>query len=95
PAITSREIGIIVDFAENNVMPVVYVETKSQEHPLCSVVRSNLIEKMEKTLIEGKNAALNFFKSVEHSTVYFNDDRPFTNVNTPEDLRLWETENVI
>ena len=95
PGLTSVEIGIIIDFAEKNPVPVVFVKTPSQEHPLCSVVRSDLLEKLEKTLYEDKTAALRFLKSVEHGTIFFEDDRPFTNINTPDDLREWETENVL
>lgn len=94
PGLTSKEIKFLLDESEKNPAPVIFARTPGQEHPLCSVVRRDLLEKIEGTLSEKKNATLRFFKSVDHGTVFFSDDRPFKNVNTPEDLTAWEAENV-
>lgn len=95
PGLTSVQIRILLEAAKENPAPVVFVKTPSQEHPLCSVVRSDLLEKLTETLSDGKNAALRFFKDVDHKTVFFEDETPFMNVNTPEDLKVWEADNVV
>jgi len=68
----------------------VFAVTESNEHPLCSVVSRELTEVLEKALRDGHHAALRLFKSVEHDTVYIDNDTAFHNVNTPDDLRRWE-----
>ncbi len=95
PGLKSVQIRTLLDAANEKPAPVVFVKTPSQEHPLCSVVRSDLLEKLTETLSDGKNAALRFFKDVDHKTVFFEDETPFMNVNTPEDLKVWEADNVV
>jgi molybdopterin-guanine dinucleotide biosynthesis protein A len=93
PAISSTELETLISSAENEPALIVYAATESQEHPLCSVVRSELIGPLTTTLEEDKNAVLRFFHGLQHRKVFFHDERPFLNMNVPDDLRALESKN--
>ena len=90
PAISSAEIRKLLESAAMSTEPVVFAVTEIREHPLCSVVRRELIESLEAALKKGHHGCLRFFRSIDHDTVFFKDDSAFVNVNTQEDLAAWE-----
>jgi len=92
PGITSREIKKILEAAIDNPKHVVFAVTESRDHPLCSVVSTELTESIEMELVKGHHSAHKFFRSVDHGTVFFEDESPFYNVNTEEDLKGWEVK---
>jgi len=87
PCITSREIRRLIDEAAREPAMVVYAATSGREHPLCAVVHRSILDPLTQTLAENKNAVLRFFHDIDHRTVLFEDDRPFLNLNEPDDLR--------
>jgi len=95
PGISSVEIKKLVQIAIDAPEPVVFAVTGTHEHPLCSVVSRELVGTLEKALNDGHHAALRFFKSIDHGTVHFENEKRFHNLNTPEDLKKWEENNVL
>jgi molybdopterin-guanine dinucleotide biosynthesis protein A len=93
PGITRKEIAVLIEAALKNQSKAVFAATESCQYPLCSIVRRNILDDLTATLTENKNAALRFFKSIDHGTVFFEDERPFVNINTPDDLAAWEDAN--
>jgi len=95
PAITSSEIKKILEAAIDDPKPVVFAVTESRDHPLCSIVSSELNESIESALVRGLHSAYKFFRSVDHGTVFFEDESPFYNVNTQEDLKEWDVKKAL
>ena len=93
PGVTSSELQTLLSDASADPAPVVYAVTPSREHPLCAVVTRDLLEPLTETLGEGRHGVLRFFHDVDHRTVTFNDERPFLNMNEPDDLKVWEETN--
>ncbi len=95
PGITAAEIRKLLQYTLENPAQVVFAVTETNEHPLCSVVSSELVDVLDTALKSGHHAALRFFRGVDHNTVYIDNDRAFHNVNTPDDFKKWEDSNVL
>lgn len=90
PNITSVELKRLIEKANESDAGLIYVSTPSREHPLCSVFKSTLLPKIITALENQELSVLDFCHSVENEIVFFHDDEPFLNLNTPDDLKMDE-----
>ncbi len=91
PGITDAELRRIIDTAAANPdVRVIFAETPSGTHPLCAVARRTILPEMEKAIESRKFSVNELFKASPHVAVFFDDEKPFANLNTPEDLKNWE-----
>src|SRR5262249_38575950 len=67
--------------------PVAVAETMDGLHPLCGVWRTGALPSLEQALAAGKHPPVrNVLDGLGARRAYFNDPRPFANINTPDDL---------
>jgi molybdopterin-guanine dinucleotide biosynthesis protein A len=91
PGLSSTELTMIIDSARANPdVKVIFAESPSGTHPLCAVVRRTILPDILKAIATGRFSVNELFKGSIHERVYFEDDRPFANLNTPDDLKQWE-----
>ena len=91
PGVTSTEISSILEAAENEPdAEVVFASSPSGNHPLCAIVRRSLLPAIEAALDAGNYGVNRLFMESKHVAVYFEDEKPFMNINTPNDLEKWE-----
>jgi molybdopterin-guanine dinucleotide biosynthesis protein A len=87
-------LGTLLSSAEQNPdARVIFAKSPSGAHPLCAVVRRALLPAIEAALKEGRLSVNELFHNTEHIEVIFEDEEPFLNLNTPEDLTIWEVRN--
>jgi len=55
-------------------------------HPLCAVVHNDLAAKVSQAIDAGRHAVHEVWQSLGVRPVDFDDENPFTNINTPGDL---------
>jgi len=92
PRITANEIGLIVEEARGSPVQVVFAGTINGPHPLCSVVKREILDSLADTLSKGKYGVLDFFSNLEYIEVFCPNDDAFLNVNTPGDLENDESD---
>ncbi len=90
PALSSKEIAALVSAFAAGGGPVVFAETDgSARHPLCAVVRSNLLDRISAALDRGELVVGELWKQLGGSAVHFDDPNAFININSPGDLDAW------
>jgi molybdopterin-guanine dinucleotide biosynthesis protein A len=93
PGITSQEPSTLREAFTRSLPPVAVVETGDGFwHPLCAVVRIDVLESVRRFLNEGRMGVYQLWRELEAMPVRFEDERRFFNVNTPEDLDHWLAE---
>jgi molybdopterin-guanine dinucleotide biosynthesis protein A len=91
PGITDLELRRIIDTAAANPdADVIFARTPSGTHPLCAVARRTILPEMEKAIESRKFSVNELFKASTNTMVFFDNEKPFANLNTPEDLKNWE-----
>jgi molybdopterin-guanine dinucleotide biosynthesis protein A len=95
PGISAIEISTLLGSADENPdAEVVFVESPSGSHPLCSVVRKKMLPRIVSALCDERFSVNKLFHSVKHAKVAFDDEKPFRNINTPEDLKQLEVDGI-
>ncbi len=90
PGITEGEIRTILGSADANPdADVVFASSPSGNHPLFGLVRRSFLPSIESAIKSGRLGVNRLFTGSKHVAVRFDDETPFTNLNTPEDLEKW------
>jgi molybdopterin-guanine dinucleotide biosynthesis protein A len=58
-------------------------------HPLCAVLRNGILGRVSEALDAGRAGVGDLWRALGAKPVRFDDETPFVNVNTPEDLHRW------
>ncbi len=90
PALSSKEISALLsDFAASDG-PVTFAQTEdSVRHPLCAVVRADLLEDVSAALDRGELGVGELWSQLGGSCVRFENPAAFINLNSPGDLNAW------
>jgi molybdopterin-guanine dinucleotide biosynthesis protein A len=90
PGITASEIATLIDAFRRGQAPIVVAEMPdSSWQPLCSVVHNGILADVRSALDAGQLGVQRLWRSLGAVGVPFADDRPFFNVNTPQDMARW------
>jgi molybdenum cofactor guanylyltransferase len=89
PGISFHEIVHLRDVFCQSGARIVVAETDRQWHPLCAVVRLNILEEVRRALDEERREVKQLWQDLGAIGVAFSDHRPFFNINSPEDLQQW------
>jgi len=90
PGLTRREISRLLAAYRAKPGGVVVAETDDFFwHPLCSVVHNDLLPRVTEALDRGVRSVHELWRQLGAVPVHFDDETPFFNVNTPEDLARW------
>ncbi len=95
PALSAAEINTLAGAADDNPDAfVVFARSPSGSHPLCSIVRKCMLPAIEAALCDERFSVNKLFHNVRHVEVPFDNEEPFRNINTPEDLKMWEVNGI-
>ena len=90
PGITAAQIGELAAAFRGGQSRIVVAETgDSFRHPLCSVVHNGLLPDISAALDAGELSVGRLWHKLGAAAVRFDDQTPFFNVNTPQDLANW------
>lgn len=91
PGIKAAEIRAILEAAESEPgADVAFAASPSGNHPLCALVRHSLLPEIESAIASDTYGVNMLFTESNHVAVYFENEKPFANLNTPADLVKWE-----
>ena len=87
PHLTAGEYQRLLDAFDASGAPGVCARTgEFFWHPLCAVVHNDLAPQVSAALDAEKRSVQKLWRSLGVEPVDFDDDAPFVNINTPEDL---------
>ncbi len=90
PALSSKEISTLVSAFVATGHPAVFAETEGPvRHPLCAVVRSNLLDEVSAALDRGTLATGDLWLRLGGTTVHFENSDAFLNLNSLNDRDAW------
>lgn len=90
PALSSREMTLLMAAFGAGDRPVVFAETSGPMlHPLCAVMRTELLESISAALDKGVTGVGALWQRLGGSAVHFDDPGVFTNLNSPDDVDAW------
>jgi molybdopterin-guanine dinucleotide biosynthesis protein A len=90
PALSSKEISALLNAFTAGGAPVTFAETEgSARHPLCAVVRADLLDDISAALDRGEFGVGDLWSQLGGSPVHFDDPDAFVNLNNPGDLNAW------
>jgi molybdopterin-guanine dinucleotide biosynthesis protein A len=90
PGISAREILALADAFRAARGRVVVAQTSDFVwHPLCAVVHNGVAPEVAAALEAGELGVGRLWRKLGAVEVRFEDERPFFNVNTPEDMADW------
>ncbi|QLK63103.1 molybdenum cofactor guanylyltransferase MobA [Enterobacteriaceae bacterium Kacie_13] len=69
----------------------VYARDPVREHPTLCLLNRSLIPALNTYLENGDRRLMIFFHDIDAKTVLFQDASHFSNLNTPEDVLLWQS----
>ena len=83
-------ISVLIDAFRGSAARIVVAETADFSwQPLCSVVHNGILADVRASLDAGQLGVQRLWRKLGAVGVRFADDRPFFNVNTPEDMARW------
>lgn len=81
-------------FLENTAgQQAVYACDAEREHPTLCLLNRNLIPALKTYLGKGDRKLMIFLHKIGAKSVLFNESTAFSNLNSPEDVALWKTNN--
>ncbi|MGG4604765.1 molybdenum cofactor guanylyltransferase MobA [Paenalcaligenes sp. Me131] len=87
PFVSDQVIRTMVQQASLSPEVAIHYAYAVQAHPLCALLRTDLVESLHDYLAQGERRVQSWYASVNAKTVHFGDaaEAEFLNVNTPED----------
>ncbi len=90
PSLSWKEMSALIAAFIDNGGPVVFAQTQdSDRHPLCAVVRVDLLDTVSAALDRGDLAVGGLWDQVGGSPTHFDNPDAFVNLNSPGDLDVW------
>ena len=90
PAMSSKEISTLLSAFLASGGPVTFAQTDGPaKHPLCAVVRTDLLEDVSAALDRGALGVGDLWSHLGGSGVHFENPDAFVNLNSPGDLDAW------
>ena len=92
PAIGAKEISALIDAFQSGPAHISVAATgKGFIQALCCIVHNDVLPDISARLDHGQRGVRMAWRSMEAATVHFDDEAPFANINTPDDLDQWKT----
>ncbi len=90
PSLSSKEMSALIAAFVDTGGPVIFAETEDgTRHPLCAVVRADLLDGVSAALDRSELAAGDLWDQLGGFTIHFDDPNAFVNLNSPGDLDAW------
>ena len=90
PSLSCKEIALLIAaFAETRA-PVVFARTQhSEDHPLCAVLRADLLDRVSTALDRGEYGVRDLWLQLAGAARAFDNPSAFINLNSPADVNAW------
>lgn len=87
PFVSDQVINTLVQQASLSPAVAIHYAYAAQAHPLCALLRTDLVESLHDYLAQGERRVQSWYASVSAKAVHFGEaaEAEFLNVNTPED----------
>ncbi len=92
PEITKTEIVKLKESFLQKAIPIVFAQTGSHNHYLCSIARNNLLKDVSHYVDAGERRVREVWRALNAEPVFFDHKQPFLNINTPIDLTEWRSK---
>jgi molybdopterin-guanine dinucleotide biosynthesis protein A len=93
PLVTADQILTLKNAFITKHTPAAFVVTaRSLWHPLCAVAHKDIKKIVSAAIDKGERKIRNVWKQLGALEVNFDDDTPFLNINTIEDLNRWKNQ---
>ena len=90
PALSSKEMSALLSAVAADGGPVAFAQTEgSAWHPLCAVVRTNVLDEVSAALDWGELGVGALWSRLGGSPVQFDNPDSFVNLNSPGDVDAW------
>ena len=90
PSVSWKEMSALLATFVDTGGPVIFAETEDgARHPLCAVVRVDLLDGISAALDQGERAVSDVWPQLGGFAVHFDDPNAFINLNSPGDLDAW------
>ena len=90
PSLSSEEISALITAFADTGGPVVFAQTQgSENHPLCAVVRTDLLDRVSAALNRDERGVHDLWRQFGGAAVPFNNANAFVNLNCPDDWEAW------
>ena len=90
PSLSWKEMSALLATFVDTGGPVIFAETEDgARHPLCAVVRVDLLDGISAALDQGERAVSDVWPQLGGFAVHFDDPNAFINLNSPGDLDAW------
>jgi molybdopterin-guanine dinucleotide biosynthesis protein A len=90
PALSWKEISALVTAFADTKGSLVFAQTQgSENHPLCAVVPTNMLDRVSAALDRDERGVHNLWLQLEGIAVPFDNPNAFANLNSPDDLEAW------
>ena len=90
PSLSWKEMSTLMVAFVNTGGPVVFAQTQdAARHPLCAVVRVDLLDSISAALDREERAVGELWDRLGGVPVHFDDPDAFVNLNSPGDLDAW------
>jgi molybdopterin-guanine dinucleotide biosynthesis protein A len=96
PALSSAEMLTLMRSLAARGERLVFAETDGpQKHPLCAVIRTDLLDSVSTALDRGAFGVSDLWRRLGGATVHFENSDTFVNLNSLDDVNAWlaETRN--
>ena len=91
PSITATQILALKNAFVSSKAPIVFAQTSEIFfHPLCVVMHNSLRESISSAIDKEQRKPQDVWKQLGASTVMFEDEMPFFNINSLDDLNSWQ-----
>ena len=91
PAITASEISALIAGFKAGEAQIFVAETgKDFSEALCCVVHNDVLPDISARIDRGQRGVQKAWRSMAAAAVHFDDEAPFANINTPDDLDQWK-----
>lgn len=69
---------------------IAWVRSHERDHPTLALMNKSVASQLEEYLQRGDRKLMYFLSEMSGNAVIFDDDRAFTNINTPDDLAAFQ-----
>jgi molybdopterin-guanine dinucleotide biosynthesis protein A len=90
PSLSWKEMSALLAAFADTGGPIIFAETEDgARHPLCAVVRIDLLDGIAAALDRGELAVRDLWSQLGGFAVHFDNPNAFVNLNSPGDLDAW------
>ena len=92
PFLPTDLVARLAEAMDRDDAPIAVARTGAQPHPVFLMADRSVLPSLEAFLASGRRRIDAWYGALRHAVVDFDDEAAFRNINTPEELRAFETD---